>query len=77
MKNGLLSGGGEQRKLSVAALRWSSVIDELFGKLTCHLPSSQMCKTTSKKTFSSFDISSTGFENLLPPELASKPFSHI
>ena len=67
VENGLLSGS-ERRKQSVAALRWISLMN--FCKLTvCHLAEVQ---NLFRKTFSSsFDISSVGFENLVPPGLAS------
>ena len=63
MKNGLLSGS-ERRKRSITALRWSELMN--FSKLTCRL---------FRKPFRFFDISSIGFENLVPPELV-KPFSN-
>ena len=71
-ENGLLSDS-ERRKWSMAALRWISLMN--FCKLTLsHLSSSQTCKKLFGKTStSSFDISSTGFETLVPPGLGSHP----
>jgi len=42
-------------------------------KLTCHLSSPQMRKTSSEKqSVLPFDIAPIGFENLVPPGLASR-----
>ena len=75
MGNGLLSGS-ERRKRSMAALRWISLMN--FCK-TDSVPSLFTAEVQNlfRKTFSSsfdissFDISSVGFENLVPPGLAS------
>ena len=70
VENGLLSGN-ERRKRSVAALRWISLMN--FCK-TDSVPSLFPAEVQNlfRKTFSSsFEISSVGFENLVPPGLAS------
>ena len=66
-ENGLLSGG-EGRKQSMAALRWISSMYFFNSVPTFFLADVQ----NFRKIFSSsFDISSIGFENLVPPGLAS------
>ena len=70
VENGLLSGS-ERRERSMAALRWISLTN--FCK-TDSVPSLFPAEVQKlfQKTFSSFfDISSVGFENLVPPGLAS------
>ena len=73
IENCFLSGG-EQRKRSITALKWISLLN--FCKLTSHLSSSQACKNSSDKhsiffwhffhQFRKFDATR-----------ASKPFSNI
>ena len=61
----------QRAKRSMATLRWISLMN--FCKLTvCDLSSSHCVQNLFRKTFkSSFDISSIGFENLMPPGVAS------
>ena len=67
VENGLLSGN----ERSVAALRWISLMNFCKTDSVPSLYPAEVQNLFRKKFSSSFEISSVGFENLVPPGLAS------